>query len=101
MRIFPQRSFRLLTYGLLAVVGAYWTGTTIYFLANCRPFEANWDMRYQNACNDPHAGWIGTGIANIVTDGMVLAVPMHKVWRLQLPSRTKIAVASVFGIGFL
>ena len=101
MRVFPQRSFRFMSYGLMAVVASYFLGATLYFLLKCRPFSANWDITIENACGDQHAGWLGTGIVNIATDFLVLISPMHKVWRLQLPAKTKGAVAGIFGMGFM
>ena len=102
VRIFhSKREFRFLSYGLLAVVALYCVGTTIYFLTNCRPFAAHWDKTIQNACGDPHSGWLGTGIANIITDVLVLSLPMPSVWQLQLPKKTKLAVVAVFGMGFV
>ena len=100
-RVFPQRGFRLYTYGVLAVVVSYGIGVAIYFLTACRPFEASWDPLIRGNCVDPHKGWLGTGISNVLTDALVLTAPMYKVWGLQLPGRTKLAVGAVFGIGFV
>jgi hypothetical protein len=101
-RIFPQRPFRLATFSLVGLVAIYCIGCLIFFLANCRPFAANFNPHLPGAvCGNQQAGWLGTGIANIVTDVLILSLPMRNVWHLQIPSRTKIAVAGVFGIGFI
>ena len=52
-------------------------------------------------CGNQKAGWLGTGLANVVTDIAVLSLPMRSVYHLQLPPRTRAAVAGVFGIGFI
>jgi len=40
-------------------------------------------------------------IPNTLTDGLILALPMPLIWRLQLPKRQKIALCGVFLLGSL
>lgn len=102
IRVFPQRPFRVAAYGLMGLVLVYLVACLIFFVANCQPFEANFNPGLPGAvCGNKTAGWLGTGVANIVTDIAILSLPMRNVYHLQLPSRTKMAVAGIFGIGFV
>ena len=67
IRVFPQREFRYVAYGFMGMVSAYCIGCTIFFLANCRPFAANWDITIQNACGNQKAGWLGTVSCGMTT----------------------------------
>ena len=84
------------------MVAVYCTGSLLFFCLNCRPIQANWDHTIEDAkCGNQRAGWLGTGVANIITDVIILSLPMPSVWDLQLPTRTKVAVLGVFGLGFM
>ena len=102
IRVFPQRAFRLTAYALMGVVAVYCVGCVIFYVGNCRPIQANWTPDLPGAvCGKQQAGWLGTGIANIITDVVILSLPMRSVYYLQVPRRTKAAVAGIFGIGFI
>ena len=102
IRVFPQRPFRYTAYGLMVVVALYCIGCVIFYVGNCRPIEANWIHGLPGStCGNQQAGWLGTGIANIITDVAILSLPMRSVWHLQLPRRTKTALVGIFGIGFI
>lgn len=68
----------------------------------CRPLAFNWDPRIEggNCANRP-AAYLATGIINLLTDIMVLCLPVPMVWNLQLPKRKKFALSTVFGVGFV
>ena len=100
-RVFPSKRFKIVVYIMIGVVTAYCLGCLITFFANCQPFEANFAPGMPGVhCGNPQAGWLGTGLANILTDIAILSLPMRNVWNLQLPKRTKWAVMGVFAIGF-
>ena len=102
IRVFPQKAFRNTAYTLMGVVALYCIGCIIFYVGNCQPIEANWIKPLPGSkCGNQQAGWLGTGIANIVTDVAILSLPMRSVYHLQLPRRTKLAVAGIFGIGFI
>jgi len=67
----------------------------------CRPFAFNWDQTIPGGrCGNQILSYILTGSFNIVTDVIVLCLPMPMVWRLQMPLPNKIAVTVIFAIGF-
>ena len=102
IRVFPGRPFRFTAYALMGMVAMYCIGSITFFLGICRPIESNWILNFQGAtCGNQKAGWLGTGVANLLTDVAILSLPMRSVYHLQLPKRTKTAVAAIFGIGFL
>ncbi len=68
----------------------------------CRPFAFNWNPSIEGGrCDNRPAAYLAAGIINLLTDLMVLCLPVPMVWNLQLPRRRKIALSTVFGAGFV
>ncbi|KAL9121350.1 MAG: hypothetical protein Q9187_002089 [Circinaria calcarea] len=81
-------------YGLMVVTTLFCIGALLFSFLKCRPLVGS-------VCGSQHAGWLSTGIINVVTDVAILSLPIPSVWHLQLPRVTRIALTMVFGIGFL
>ena len=52
-------------------------------------------------CSNEYKNTIVQACINVVTDFAILAIPIGKVFNLQMPLRRKIRVCTVFGIGFM
>lgn len=101
IRIFNVKSFIFVARGV-GVIVVLWALSVIFcgfFL--CQPFAYNWDQTIHGSCGDQIKSYIITGALNICTDVLVLGLPMPMVWKLQVPTRSKIALTGVFTIGFL
>jgi hypothetical protein len=86
----------------IAVIG-YWVGSTIADLLNCIPIKYTWvnslaDPRY---CINYNIFWFVTGVVEAFIDVLILLLPIEVVANLQLNTKKKIAVGSVFVIGAL
>ena len=101
IHIFALRSFRLMAYGMMGIITLFEVSNILFTLLQCRPIAYQWDPEIKGACYDQRAGWLGTGIVNIITDIMVLSLPIPTVWKLKLPRATKAGLIMVFGVGFL
>ncbi|KAK4241886.1 hypothetical protein C8A03DRAFT_11846 [Achaetomium macrosporum] len=68
----------------------------------CLPIQFNWDPTIRGGrCVDRRILYISTAIFNIVTDFMILGLPLWIFSSLKIPKRTKIALLVVFLLGFL
>ncbi|KAK3942539.1 hypothetical protein QBC46DRAFT_362544 [Diplogelasinospora grovesii] len=100
-RLFPQRSVFIvlcITVGILVstpLVGL------IVDLAACRPFSANWASPEVQAtqCIDKEALFVWSTFPNIVTDVVMLSLPLPIVWRLHASTHLKLALTFTFLIG--
>lgn len=85
---------------LFIIVGAY---TSVFFslLFACRPVAASWDpMLLPTAqCLNQGAIYITTAVVGIATDVLLLALPIPRLWKLQMPAKQKIGLTIMFGIG--
>lgn len=67
----------------------------------CIPVQASWDKTIMGKCQSIRVSRDMNSIANIVTDFIILILPLPVIWRLALPRNQKIALSSIFGLGFL
>lgn len=72
------------------------------FLA-CRPLKDYWETFQYNPpnCIDQNASTFSFSITNLVTDLMVLVLPMRVLWMLQLPIRERLILIALMNIGLL
>lgn len=101
-RIFPVRAARIVIYGVLGVIFV-WTITALNIVIfQCRPVRYFWDRAsIPGMCMDEISAIIGISIPNIVTDFILLFIPLPLVWRLRIPRTQKLAVTGAFLLGGL
>ncbi len=81
-----------------AAVGGLLIGSIAYYLTQCTPLRAAWTPGLGH-CAAPRAGWLGTGIANLITDVIIFSVPIVWVVDLQMSLHNKIVVSIQLFIG--
>ena len=102
-RIFTTSAFRrkVLLVGSVCVV---WCLLAIFvYVFGCRPFSAAFDMELlftYHCINLQTFIWTITA-CNVGLDVVVLSLPIHQVWKLQLSVQKKISVSAVFLLGGL
>lgn len=67
------------------------------------PIHAYWDLAptYPYKCLNDGAIVFSASVINIFTDFLVTVLPMPLIWNLKLPTRQRIAVISIFGLGIV
>jgi hypothetical protein len=97
--VFPGRKIRLASWIMMGVCIAYgiWALISNFFL--CSPVPYFWDKTIKGRCLSEQANWFTSAGINIVTDLIILALPMPAVRQLQLPGRSKLALMGVFALG--
>lgn len=102
LRVFPAKSFRILTYSVMGVCGLYTVAFFVATLIQCRPISMawnQWDGLHEGTCNDIHLqGWIAAAI-NIFLDAVVMGLPMKHLAGLNMSLKKKLMVMSMFGVG--
>lgn len=100
LRIFyVHRVFRWLCFVLIAITvlgSAAFIPPTIW---QCRPITAFWDRSIPHKCVSSQASWLSYAVINIVTDFLILVLPIQQILRLQLKKTDKIALILVFLLG--
>lgn len=100
-RIFVGTRFQVTCWVVMAVVVGWSIGAIFATIFQCVPVEGSWDKSIKAYCIDKGAFWIAYAVANILTDVMVLSLPIPVVLRLQLKLRDRLMVCGVFLLGGL
>ena len=67
----------------------------------CNPIRGFYDLSVQARCIDSVSFYWANASLNVITDAIILVLPMPVVWRLHMPVRRKIGVSLLFVAGGL
>ncbi|KAK5108700.1 hypothetical protein LTR62_008105 [Meristemomyces frigidus] len=88
----------LIKASLLAFYWRLFSNLILIFI--CTPVQAQWDITLPGAtCLSRRAVYLGASIPNVVTDGLLLILPIPYVWSLHAPVAQRLAVAGMFLLG--
>ncbi|KAL1792577.1 hypothetical protein ACET3X_009084 [Alternaria dauci] len=67
----------------------------------CKPIAASWDplLLPTATCVNRGAIYIATAVIGIITDVMLISIPIPTIWGLQMPTKQKIGLTLMFGVG--
>ncbi|GLA66745.1 hypothetical protein AtubIFM55763_010160 [Aspergillus tubingensis] len=100
-RIFSIRPMILAANSVGAIVILWCFGVCLIGGVVCIPLEKLWNPTIPGGCIDLAKFYYGLQIPNIVTDAVILALPMKHVWNLQVPRAQKIMLTGIFCLGAL
>jgi hypothetical protein len=102
-RLFGQNNkFRRIIVGLSIVNILQMVAVFIAVLLQCIPISLNWDLSIRNGrCVDRRVLFTFSSAFNIVTDLLVLGLPMWIFSELKITRRAKFGLLFVFLLGFL
>ncbi|EEA19213.1 integral membrane protein (Pth11), putative [Talaromyces marneffei ATCC 18224] len=92
LRLNPAQYFRYTIYVLMFIITGYTLATTLATAGGCNPTNTD-----KTPCINDLAMW--QAILNIVTDFLMLLLPVPLVWRLQAPLTQKLGLTLIFAIG--
>ena len=103
LRVFPERKFRQIVYGVCAICMAYGISFIVATALQCWPAQWAWEQvdesKGPGQCNNIHLqGWI-SAICNIVIDLIMLALPLRNLWNLQMKMKKKLMIMLMFSLG--
>jgi hypothetical protein len=65
----------------------------------CRPFAKNWDFTLPGTCGRQPAFYFAMGLVNLITDAVIIVLPMPYLYNLRLAWRKKLAAMALLSIG--
>lgn len=101
-RVFlPQRGgfFDWVLRLFMLILGLFYFATTIVKIWECSPRARIWDKSIPGTCIDIPALLNTSGLFNMVTDVLILLVPVKSVWNLHMTRKRKLGVILVFTVG--
>ncbi|KAF2817692.1 uncharacterized protein BDZ99DRAFT_513920 [Mytilinidion resinicola] len=115
LRIFgTTKKFRITIYVAMVIVWGWAFSIVIEAFLLCRPCElgpdrhtgssmgaiaSNWDPTIPGKCGNRNAAFVAAGALNMLTDIMVLLLPVPHIWSLQLQVGRKVGLLATFGLG--
>ncbi len=104
-RLFGRsRALIILCYVMIAVVAAW---TVAFFFETVFQCGTNWTLNWApifvflTKCTASLDVLTVFGVTDVLTDLIIIAMPIPLIWTLQMPIRKKVAVTGIFALGFL
>ena len=100
-RLFPNKHLRWTIYAVEAFVLASSSALLFGMIFQCLPIYAVWKIQLRHRCIDQRSFYVASAAINMVSDVIILAVPMPVVWGLKLSVSRKITLSLVLLVGGL
>jgi hypothetical protein len=101
-RIFPTRFMRWGYIVLGSMTAMWWGAVMLVTVFQCIPVHKMWDLATPGHCVNANVFYISTnGVPNIVTDVLILLLPMYELYKLHVSRAQKIAIAASFLAGWI
>ncbi|KAI8285669.1 hypothetical protein K4K56_009196 [Colletotrichum sp. SAR 10_98] len=101
-RIFQHNNLNKAIWVTMGLVLAYAAAFFFATLFQCWPINHAWlqlEEKHLGRCNNIHLqGWLSAAF-NIVLDIIILVLPLHQLYLLQMPLKKKLMVMVVFSLG--
>lgn len=102
LRIFPHKEFKTWVWVCMFLVFGYWAGSMLQIFLICSPFEMNWNPTVPGGhCASYNVAFTTIGCVNMVTDLIIMLLPIPFIRKLQMAIGTKIGLYVIFSIGLL
>jgi hypothetical protein len=97
----PQQAYRRAIFCLLGLVGTFAFATCVAGIFQCTPVDRAWHKTKPGSCYNLVDAWYANAVFSIITDILILLLPMYMVYKLQKAMREKLLLVAMFGVGIL
>ena len=99
--LFIKRYFLVAAYTTIAVVSVWCVEQIAASLLLCRPISYHWNTDQEGHCGNVMASCLAGAAINVLTDLVILVLPVPIIWSLNIPLKSKLSLSFIFGLGFL
>ena len=96
-----SRNFHWQINVLITIVAVWGAGIILTAFFLCVPMEKNWHPMVEGTCIPIIPFYYGLQIPNIITDLLIIVVPIREVMRLQLNRKLKTGAVTMFALGII
>lgn len=103
-RVFKVPSFQRTVNIVFALFLAFYIAQIFVVIFPCKPISYFWTQVVDplgGKCVNIQYLYYSVNIINIITDIILLTLPVHKIWQLQMATKQKIAICGIFLLGSL
>ncbi|KAF1845270.1 uncharacterized protein K460DRAFT_376726 [Cucurbitaria berberidis CBS 394.84] len=97
-RVFKTKRFQIACWTVVAIVIGYTMSSLFSCIFYCIPLRSFW-TREPARCVNQHAMWFAIAAINILTDFIIIILPMPVIRSLRLGRRQKTALTAIFAVG--
>jgi hypothetical protein len=101
LRIFQTNGFRRAVYVVMFLVVGAAIGTILPTIFQCNPIQKAWTPSLKGHCLYQPPVWYAASSLAILTDVLIIILPMSQLPKLKLARAQKIALGFLFSIGIL
>lgn len=65
----------------------------------CRPLAKNWDFALPGTCGSQPTFYFAMGFVNLITDAVIIVLPMPYLYNLRLAWHEKLATMALLSVG--
>ncbi|KAI1340212.1 hypothetical protein F5Y15DRAFT_51707 [Xylariaceae sp. FL0016] len=99
-RVFRQVQAMRITYVVaMVLIGGWCLGQILAVIFACIPIDGFWDKSIDAKCQDQQTGVYLNAVGVLVTDLIILFLPLPSLMKLKLPGSQKVALLGIFSIG--
>lgn len=99
-RIFCIPFFKKVAFGIGGFIIAWGITITFIFIFICVPVQKLWYADLPGHCVNQVGTWIANASSTILTDVVILVLPVPQIWKLNLRKADKIGLTVAFSLGF-
>lgn len=97
-----MKKFSIAIYVVGAIVAAWYIAVVLVSIFTCTPVQHFWESGQIASCHvNSLSAYLGNAIPNIITDVIILCLPMPMVWNLHLSTLHKLQITAAFLTGGL
>ncbi|KAH6675008.1 hypothetical protein B0J14DRAFT_653183 [Halenospora varia] len=99
LRVFVGPRIRRACWATIWLILLYGFQATFISAFNCYPVSGFWDLSVKSKCISKEFLWFFNASFNILTDIIIIGLPMPVVSNLQIPAKQKILIMAIFALG--
>ena len=100
VRSYPSKAWRWAYYTILGLCFAWPVASIPYAILQCNPVDKFWNYNKPGSCFGQFDSFVSSAISSVIIDLAILIIPIWPIWKLQLKTARKLAIGTVFVLGY-
>ena len=100
-RVFrSSTAFKFALWTTAFLVVAWWMAIDVFNVIQCQPVSKSWYRDSPGTCVELRTVLLSTATPNVVTDTLLLVLPLPTLWRLPIATSRRMMLSVVFMLGY-
>ena len=94
-----RNAFLWTCYSMISIHILFYVALTIVELLACKPRGENRNRPFEGRCVNEWDVFVATGVVNVFSDVLILALPQNIIWKLRISTPKKFGISLIFAVG--